>query len=129
MAELRTDTYREYSWPTILSGLLKRNGLAVSLITGGATLVIFILVLLFMGPVVLTATHLGEGSFYRVVPYVAMTIPPTLIALYGLVVFTVGASRFWRETGAGVSDVINLAALWHSRCIRSRIHERRRRRL
>jgi citrate/tricarballylate utilization protein len=67
-----------------------------------------------MGPVVLTATHLGEGSFYRVVPYVAMTIPPILIALYGLVVFTVGASRFWRETGAGVSDVINLAALWHA---------------
>jgi citrate/tricarballylate utilization protein len=46
MAELRTETYREHSWPAILSGLLRRNGLAVSLITGGATLVVFILVLL-----------------------------------------------------------------------------------
>ena len=114
MAELRTDTYREYSWPAILSVLLKRNGLAVSLITGGATLLIFILVLLFIGPDVLTATHLGEGSFYRVVPYVAMTMPAVLIALYGLVVFTMGAIRFWRETGAGVSDVINFAALWRA---------------
>ena len=114
MAELRTDTYREYSWPSILSGLLKRNGLAVGLITGGATLLILILVLLFMGPDVLTATHLGEGSFYRVVPYVAMTIPPMLIALYGVVVFTIGARRFWRETGAGVSDVINFAAFWRA---------------
>ena len=26
-------------------------------------------------------------------------------------VFTIGASRFWRETGAGISDVINFAAL------------------
>ena len=111
MAELRTETYREYSWPAILSVLLKRNGIAVSLITVGATLVIFILVLLFMGPDVLTANHLGEGSFYRVVPYIAMTIPPILIALYGLVVFTIGASRFWRKTGAGISDVINFAAL------------------
>ena len=114
MAELRTDTYREYSWPAILSGLLKRNGLGVSLITGGATLLILILVLLFMGYDVLTATHLGEGSFYRVVPYVAMTIPPVIFALYGLVVFTIGARRFWRETGGGVSDVINLIALWRA---------------
>ena len=114
MAELRTDTYREYSWPAILSGLLKRNGLAVSLITGGSTLLILILILLFMGPDVLMATHLGEGSFYRVVPYVAMTIPPIIIALYGLVVFTLGARRFWRETGGGVSDMINLAALWRA---------------
>ena len=35
MAELRADTYREFTWPAILSGLFKRNALAVALITGG----------------------------------------------------------------------------------------------
>jgi citrate/tricarballylate utilization protein len=110
MAELRTDTYQQFTWPVILSGLFKRNGLAAALITGGALLAIFFLVLGFIGHDVLFATHLGEGAFYRVVPYVAMTVPPLIIALYGLVVFMIGAVRFWRETGGG-PQVIDLGAL------------------
>ena len=61
-------------------------------------IIILALVLLFQGSDVLFATHLGEATFYRVVPFVAMTVPPSLIALYGLTVFIIGAVRFWRET-------------------------------
>ena len=61
-------------------------------------MIILGLVLGFQGADVLFATHLGEGAFYRVVPFIAMTVPPSLIALYGLVVFMIGAVRFWRET-------------------------------
>ncbi|MPZ78814.1 MAG: tricarballylate utilization protein TcuB, partial [Deltaproteobacteria bacterium] len=64
MAELRTETYRRYSWPAILSALFKRNGLAVTLITAAALLMILALVLAFRGSDVLLATHLGEGAFY-----------------------------------------------------------------
>jgi citrate/tricarballylate utilization protein len=85
--------------------------LAVTLITGAALIIIFLLVLGFMGRDVLLATHLGEGAFYRVVPYVAMTVPPLIIAFYGLVAFIVGAVRFWRETQAGPAQVIDFAAL------------------
>ena len=98
MAELRTDTYREFTWPVLLSGLFNRNALAVGMITVVSMVIIFGLVLAFQGPDVLLATHLGEGAFYRVVPFVAMTVPPSLIALYGLTVFIIGALRFWRET-------------------------------
>ena len=111
MAELRADTYREFSWPAILSGLFKRNGLAVSLITAGALAAIFFFVLVFVGRDVLFATHLGEGTFYRVVPYAAMTVPPLMIALYGSIVLLAGALRFWRETKSGLSEVIDLGAL------------------
>jgi citrate/tricarballylate utilization protein len=111
MAELRADTYREFSWPAILSALFKRNGLAVTLITGAALLIILLLVLVFMGRDVLLATHLGDGAFYRVVPYAAMTIPPLIIALYGMTVLFAGMIRFWRETGGGLSQVIDLRAL------------------
>ena len=114
MAELRADTYREFSWPAILSGLFKRNALAVALITGVSLVIIFVLVLGFMGPDILFATHLGEGAFYRVVPYAAMTIPPLVIALYGLVAFVIGAVRFWRETGGALSEVIDLKAFWRA---------------
>ena len=114
MAELRTDTYRDFSWPAILSGLFKRNGVAVTLITGGALVTILLLVLAFMGREVLLATHLGEGAFYRVVPYVAMTVPPLIIALYGLAVLFAGTLRFWRETRGGLSEIIDPGALWRA---------------
>ncbi|MGH7844543.1 MAG: tricarballylate utilization 4Fe-4S protein TcuB [Candidatus Binatia bacterium] len=114
MAELRADTYREFSWPVVLSALFKRNGLAVSLITSGSLILILVLVMLFMGRDVLFATHLGEGAFYRVVPYVAMTVPPLIIALYGFAVLLAGAIRFWRETGSRLSEVVDLRALWRA---------------
>src|SRR5690349_21863613 len=67
MAELRAGTYREFTWPAILSGLFKRNALAVSAITGVSIVVIVALVLAFSGSDILFARHLGEGAFYRVV--------------------------------------------------------------
>ena len=114
MSELRADTYREYSWPALLYGLFKRNGLAESLITLGALAAIAFFVLLFMGRDVLLATHLGEGAFYRVVPYAAMTLPPLIIALYGFAVLLAGALRFWRETEGSVREMIDVAALWRA---------------
>lgn len=111
-AELRVNTYRDFSWPAILSGLFKRNGLATSLITTGSLIVILLLVLAFKGPAVLLGTHVGEGAFYRVVPFAAMTVPPLIITLYGLAVLLAGTFRFWRETRGGLSQVVDLGALW-----------------
>jgi citrate/tricarballylate utilization protein len=111
MAEVRADTYRDFSSPAILSALFKRNGRAVSLITAGALGAITVWVLVFMGRDVLLTEHAGEGAFYRVVPYAAMTIPPLIVAVYGLAVLLAGMLRFWRETGGGVRDLIDLAAL------------------
>ena len=114
MADLRADTYRDFSWPAILSGLFTRNGRAVTLVTVSAVIVILFLVLVFIGPKVLFATHLGEGTFYRVVPYVAMTVVPLTIALYGLVVLLTGTIRFWRETGAELTEIVDGQALWRA---------------
>ena len=111
MAEVRADTYRDFSWPAILSALFKRNGWAVSLITAGALGAITLWVLVFMGRDILLAKHIGAGAFYRVVPYVAMTVPPLIVAFYGVLVLLAGMRRFWRETGGGVRDLIDLAAL------------------
>jgi citrate/tricarballylate utilization protein len=114
MAELRTDTYRDYSWPAMLSGLFKRNGLAVSLVTAAALVTILLLVLIFIGRDALFATHLGTGAFYRVVPYAAMTVPPLIIALYGVAVLIAGMVRFWRETRGSLAEVIDAGALWRA---------------
>jgi citrate/tricarballylate utilization protein len=94
--------------------MFKRHGVAVSLVTLVALATIAFSVLVFMGRDVLLAPHLGEGAFYRVVPYAAMTLPPTIIALYGLAVLLVGMVRFWRETQGTLSEVVDLGALWRA---------------
>ena len=114
MSELRADTYREFTWPAMLAGLFKHNALALGVITAASTIIILGLVLAFQGAPVMFGVHLGEGAFYRVVPFIAMTAPPSLMALYGLAVFTIGARRFWRETQGGVAELINCAALWRA---------------
>jgi citrate/tricarballylate utilization protein len=114
MAGVRADTYREFSWPAILSGLFRRNGLAVTLITGCTLVVILLLVLALIGRDALFGVHLGEGAFYRVVPYAAMTAPALAIALYGFAVLLVGMLRFWRETRGDLSELIDPRALWRA---------------
>ncbi len=114
MAELRTDTYREFTWPAILSSLFKHNAMAVTLITAASIVLILGLVLAFQGPDALFAIHLGEGAFYRVVPFVAMTVPPSLIALYGFGVFAIGTIRFWRETGGRPTELVDFSAFWRA---------------
>ena len=110
-AEVRTDTYRDYGWPAILSRLFKRNGRAVSLVSGAAIAIILLFVLALQGPAVLFGAHVGEGSFYRVVPYLAMTVPFLIFALYGLAALFLGACRFWRDTRGSLADVVDFGAL------------------
>ena len=114
MAQLRTETYREFSWPAIFSGLFRRNALAVSVVTLSALAIILLCVWLAKGPDILFGIHLGEGAFYRVVPFVAMTIPALIMALYGLAILLAGTLRFWRETQGRLSEVISLSALWRA---------------
>jgi citrate/tricarballylate utilization protein len=80
----------------------------------GALATIFTLVLVFPGRDVLFATHLGEGTFYRVVPYAAMTVGPLIIGFYALVILMAGTIRFWRETGAGLNEIVDGQAFWRA---------------
>jgi citrate/tricarballylate utilization protein len=98
-SEIRADTYRDSSWPDAARGLFHRNERAVAWITAVSALVILALVLLFRGPTILFGVHLGENAFYRVIPYAAMVIVPSLVALYAIAVFVRGARRFWMNAG------------------------------
>jgi citrate/tricarballylate utilization protein len=108
-AEIRAETYQEYSWPGILGKLYRRNGFAVGLLTVMSTALILLLAIAFRRDA-LFSIQTGEGAFYRVIPYAAMVIPALLIALYCLAVFARGAYRFWRDTDTNLTGVIDLRA-------------------
>jgi citrate/tricarballylate utilization protein len=110
-AQIRTETYQDYSWPRLLARMVKSNAMAVGIVTLACVVAAFGLVLLFQGPAVLFSAHMGDGAFYRVVPYVAMTTPAMLICLYALGLFAAGAVRFWRDTRGSPGDMIDRHAL------------------
>ena len=50
LAELRLETYRDAIWPGFLAGLMKRNGLALTLITVLSIITVMLLTVVFSGP-------------------------------------------------------------------------------
>ena len=109
-AELRVETYRDYSWPRALEGLYRRSGLAGGLIGAVSVAVVLLLVLALRGPGLLFSTHVGPGAFYAVVPYAAMVLPALAITLYGLAVLLGGVIRFWRDTHGSAGEMLDARA-------------------
>jgi citrate/tricarballylate utilization protein len=110
MSSLRLETYREYSGPRVLSRFLfGRWGptLAVLLVCVG---LIFGLALAVQGPDVLFSSIVGEGAFYEVVPYAAMSLPALALSAYWLLAFAYGAWRFWRDTGGRPWQLVDAKA-------------------
>ena len=110
LGELRQETYRESAWPVSFSGLFVRNGFFVSLITALSVLAVLLFVFVSKGPSVVFASHHGENAFYRIIPYMMVVLPFTVLGIYVLISFFKGIFRFWRETGAPIEDLFDLNA-------------------
>jgi citrate/tricarballylate utilization protein len=110
-AQVRTETYQDYSWPRLLARMVKSNAIAAVAITVICVVAVFVLVLLAKGPAVLFGVHIGEGAFFRVVPFVAMVLPALVISLFVVGVFVVGALRFWRDTRGSPDELVDRGAL------------------
>ena len=106
-AQIRTDTYQEYAWPNLLARMVKSNAMAASVVTLLCVVVVFVSVLLAHGPTVLFSAQTGDGAFFRVVPYIAMTGPAMAISLFVLVIFGMGAVRFWRDTQGSPGEMVD----------------------
>jgi citrate/tricarballylate utilization protein len=99
MAELRLETYREYSWPHTMKSFFQNNGLLVALITALSVVTVSLLTLLFQGHDVVFGSHTGAGAFYRVIPYAAMVVPFMAVAIMVLVSLWKGFANQWRAVG------------------------------
>jgi citrate/tricarballylate utilization protein len=112
-AQVRAETYEEYSWPRLLARMIRSSAATVALVSVLCMALVVALVLLFHGPEVLWSrvAHAGDGAFYRVVPYLAMTLPPLLISAFAVGVFAAGAVRFWRDTQSSLGDLVDRHAL------------------
>ena len=118
LAELRLDTYKEFCWPRFLSVLFRRNGLAVSLITALSVTIVVLLTVFLRGSPVLFGVHTGENAFYQVIPYTAMVLPFSVLAICALVSLWKCFRALWREIGGKPSGWLDLRfhaqAIWNT---------------
>ena len=116
LGELRLETYQEFAWPVFLSGLFRHNGLALSLVTATCVAGILLFTVFLQDVSVLFGTHIGESTFYRVIPYPAMVLPFSVLAIFALTSLSKGANRFWQKTGGEPKALLdlhaNLRAFW-----------------
>jgi citrate/tricarballylate utilization protein len=110
LAELRLETYKEFSWPTAFKGLFEANGPAVLLTTIVSVLTVLLLTLLFRGSEVFFGFHTGATAFYRVIPYPAIVAPFSLLGLFILVSLWKGVENFRRAMGAPPAEWLDLRA-------------------
>jgi citrate/tricarballylate utilization protein len=97
MSEARVDSYEHWSWPKFMSRSFSKpqRGLLLGWL---AAAVVYIAALIFIPWGRLLVAHVGRGSFYRVVPYMAMVLPALLLFFYGAAIWVQGALRFWNDS-------------------------------
>jgi len=110
MTELRLETYQEAAWPVRFAGLFRRNGTIVSLITALCIAAVMLLTATIQGASVLFGVHTGDGAFYRVIPYLAMVLPSTMLAAFAMISLWKGTCNLWRKTGGRPAELLDLRA-------------------
>ncbi len=116
LAELRVETYKDFTWPSCFAGLFQRNGLSITVVTVLSIVLALLLVFVFRGPSIIFSTQLGEGAFYSVIPYGFIVAVISVIGFYILAALIIGIVSFWRGTGGKWNQLIdpraNVRAMW-----------------
>ena len=110
MTELRMETYRESAWPGRFAGLFRKNGMAVWGITLLCVVAAVLATAFLQGGAVLFGNHVGEGAFYRVIPYAVMVMGFMLLAGFAIIGLWKGTVTLLRETGANASDLLKISS-------------------
>ncbi len=114
LAELRTQTYRDYAWPAPMARLFDRNGTLLCLLMALCVALVVIGVALFRDPTVLLQAQTGPGAFYRIMPWGLMAGVAGVTFLYALLALGMGFRNFWRASERPAADIARPAPLAHA---------------
>ena len=94
MAVVRAQTYADYAWPPALGGLLRRNGLTLSLALAAALSLFLVLALVWNGTL---WGAVPGGDFYRVFPHGLMVWMFAPVFMFAVLAMAMGVRRFLRD--------------------------------
>ncbi len=109
-AELRVQTYKEYTWPSFMGKFLDAQETKAPIVTAFCLLLVFFMTLFGSGAEAMFATHTGEQIFYNVTPYKWLMVSFSAIALAIVLLWTKGVYSFWTSIGAPLSDILDKRA-------------------
>jgi citrate/tricarballylate utilization protein len=111
LAQVRRESYKQHALPAVARRIFGEQGRAATL-TILATGVFFLIAVALTGDFGrLFGLHVGDGAFYRVVPYVLMFVPALVFSIAALGVLVAGVLRFARQTHGRIRDFFSLSAL------------------
>jgi citrate/tricarballylate utilization protein len=114
LAQVRNDSYKFYVWPRAFAPLFERNGFAVSLITAVSVAVFIFGMMAYTDPSVMFGTHVGPGSFYRIMPHNTMVLIFGVAFLYAMIALIMGFRMFWRDIGETQATLKNHVTIWEA---------------
>ena len=114
LAKVRAESYRAYTWPRLLSGLFKRNGLAVGIIAALSALVFVAGFFAYYDPALLHTVHLEPGAFYAFMRHDIMVLIFGVTFIYALIAIAIGSIAFWRDIGEPVATLGSPQPLWQA---------------
>ena len=95
LAAIRIASYEDYAWPRVVAAAFRRSGIAtVSALAIGFAAIMFAAA--WLGTL---DAPVSSGDFYSVVPHHVMVGLFGAVAVFVVLVFGVGLSRFWRDQG------------------------------
>ncbi|MDQ6620564.1 MAG: tricarballylate utilization 4Fe-4S protein TcuB [Pseudomonadota bacterium] len=106
LSAVRELTYEDYAWPQALSVLYRRQGLWLAF----GTMVSLAIVLGLAAFFSTSRTGSTEAAFYAVIPHRVMVLVFGAVALWIVLAFAIGATRFWRGLPAKPARVAMTAA-------------------
>jgi citrate/tricarballylate utilization protein len=112
LAIVRNDSYAAYAWPSALSVLFARNGLAISLITAVCVFAFIAGFIAYHDRQVLWSPL--DGVFYKLMPHNAMALLFGAAFLYAFVAIAMGVRRFWKDIGEPASTLRRGGSLWQA---------------
>ena len=112
LAEVRAESFATYAWPSALSGLFARNGLATSLIAALGIAAFICGFIATQGRQALFASQ--SGSFYALMPHDAMAFLFGAAFLYAIVVLVQGARAFWRDSNEALPVRVDAGSLFQA---------------
>src|SRR5579864_3569358 len=114
LAIARTDSWRAYAWPTALSGLFARNGVAISIIAALSVAAFIFGFAAVTDRQVLFGVHAGPGAFYALMPHNAIAALFGVAFLYAILALVMSVAAFWRDIGEPVGMRSDFASLWQA---------------
>ena len=110
LATVRAESYAAAAWPGALSGMFRRNGLAISIVAALSVAVFIVGFVALSDPDALFGKHSGQEAFYRVMPHNTMAAVFGFVFAYAIVACLLSVRKMASLFGALNSDLTDPAA-------------------